>query len=211
MDIALDLPDVLPVMPLGNTVFFPHAVLPLHIFEPRYREMLNDALATHRMFIITSEAPPQTSRKVATVSLIRICRKSQDGTSQLILQGLARVRISEYLNHLLYQQARIQAFHTPPCDDQDSFPLHYRTLQLIKRFLQIQGASSHRATDILKQMSTPDAFLDLASYLICRDSSIQQRLLETPNLLIRYQLMICWLSQQIQDQTGAPTPRVRKQ
>src|SRR5690606_36367853 len=117
-----------------------------------------------------------------------------------------RVRISEYLNHPPYPQVRILAFHTPPCDDQDCFPLHHRTLQLIERLLQMQGAPSQRAARILKQMSTPDAFLDLASYLLCRDRNIQLRLLETPNLLIRYQLMIGWLNQQIQEQTGSPPP-----
>jgi ATP-dependent Lon protease len=208
MDISLDLPDVLPVLPIGNTVFFPHAVLPLQISGASDHIMLDDALATHRMLIVSTLAPQP--RKIATVGLIRICRKAPDGTAHLILQGLARVRISEYLDHPPYQQARIQAFNTPPCDDRDCFPLHHRTLQLIEHFLQLQGAG-HRAATILKQMSTPDAFLDLASYLICRDNSVQLRLLETPNLLIRYQLMICWLNQQIQDQTGFPPSQIKNQ
>ncbi len=205
----MDLPDILPVMPLGRTVFFPHAVIPLYIYEPRYREMLETALASHRMFILTPDSRPLPSCKVATVGLIRISRLSTNGTSRLLLQGLARIRMTEYLEQKPFLQARIQAFHTPPCDHQDSLPLHHQILTLIEHYLSKQPEPGPQILPILKRMSSPDAFLDLAGYLLCKDSNIQQRLLESPNLLIRYQLMIHWLNQQIREQKNQP--RIRKQ
>ena len=50
MDMEISLPNAIPVMTLPDTVLFPQALLPLHIFEPRYQQMLRDVLATHRMF-----------------------------------------------------------------------------------------------------------------------------------------------------------------
>ena len=51
MEMEITLPDEVPVMTLPNTTFFPQALMPLHIFEPRYRQMLRDALATNRLLV----------------------------------------------------------------------------------------------------------------------------------------------------------------
>ena len=52
MEMEIVLPDVVAVMTLPEVAFFPQALLPLHIFEPRYRAMLKDVLATHRLFAV---------------------------------------------------------------------------------------------------------------------------------------------------------------
>ena len=53
----MELPDQVPVMPLPGALLFPHALLPLHIFEPRYQEMLHLALSEHRMFCVALIRP----------------------------------------------------------------------------------------------------------------------------------------------------------
>ena len=51
------LPEQIPVMPLPGALLFPHALLPLYIFEPRYRDMLEHALSHHRMFSVALLKP----------------------------------------------------------------------------------------------------------------------------------------------------------
>src|SRR6202790_2833716 len=99
MDGSVSLPPQVPVMPLPGALLFPHALLPLYIFEERYREMLKYALNPHRMFsvaLINPECGEWESSSdffhVAGVGLIRACVGRADGTSNLILQGLDRVR-----------------------------------------------------------------------------------------------------------------------
>lgn len=203
MEFALDLPDVLPVMPLPDTVFFPHAVLPLYIFEPRYQQMLQDTLASHRMFIVTIANTAGDSSgfnpcQVATAGMVRASQKNQDGTSHLILQGLSRVKMVEYLNDKPYLQARINAFHTPPCDHQDTVPLRQQSWQLILRYLNRFGEKGKQITPILEKLTAPDAFLDLAVYSLCHDCRLKQQILENQNLHIRYQLMLRWLNVELQ-------------
>src|ERR1700742_5110385 len=103
MSSSVTLPKQVPVMPLPGALVFPHALLPLHIFEPRYREMLKHALAHHRMFCVALLKPdcidwdsPDDFFHIATVGLIRACVERSDGTSNLILQGLERVRFSAF-------------------------------------------------------------------------------------------------------------------
>src|SRR5438045_8556525 len=92
------LPEQAPVIPLPGAVLFPHALLPLYIFETRYREMLAHALAHERMFCVALLRPESAQWKseddffdVGTIGLIRACVGRGDGTSNLILQGLERV------------------------------------------------------------------------------------------------------------------------
>ena len=78
MDDSITLPDQVPVMPLPGALLFPHALLPLHIFEPRYQEMLELALSEHRMFCVALVKPRRAQWKstgdffhIAGVGLIR--------------------------------------------------------------------------------------------------------------------------------------------
>src|SRR6266536_3742468 len=97
------LPNKLPVMPVPGAVLFPHALLPLYIFEPRYRKMLGHALQQHRVFCVTLIKPscpdwhsPEDFFHFATAGLIRACVERSDGTSNLILQGLQHVCFTSF-------------------------------------------------------------------------------------------------------------------
>src|SRR5262249_56267217 len=97
MSSSVTLPEQLPVMPLPSAVLFPHALLPLYIFEPRYRKMLEHALQKHRMFCVTLIKPscpdwhaPEDFFHLATAGLIRPCFRPSDVTSTFILQFLLR-------------------------------------------------------------------------------------------------------------------------
>src|SRR3954453_14936926 len=115
MDSSISLPDHVPVMPLPGALLFPNALLPLHIFEPRYQEMLEHALREHRMFSVPLIKPQRSQWKstddffpVAGVGLIRACVGRGDGTSNLILQGLRRVGLSGFSAKSRFPIARIE-------------------------------------------------------------------------------------------------------
>jgi Lon protease-like protein len=83
-----------PVFPLPGTVFFPRTSLPLHIFEPRYRAMLRHALVGERL-IAVSLACEGGFREVATVGRISVHTPLEDGRSNIVLEGLRRVRLRQ--------------------------------------------------------------------------------------------------------------------
>src|SRR6059058_93533 len=116
MDRSITLPDQVPVMPLPGALLFPNALLPLHIFEPRYQDMLEHALREHRMFSVALIRPQRSQWKtiddffhVAGLGLIRACVGRGDGTSNLILQGLQRVRFTGFEQEKPFPIARIDA------------------------------------------------------------------------------------------------------
>jgi uncharacterized protein len=95
-----------PVFPLPKLVMFPGTMLPLHIFEPRYRDMLRDCLAGDaKVLAVTQLRPGWESEysgspaiyEVAGVGAIEEHRENADGTYDLVLRAFARVRLEEQL------------------------------------------------------------------------------------------------------------------
>src|SRR2546423_3598279 len=116
----MKLPSEIAVMTLPEATLFPQALLPLYIFEPRYRQMLADALHSNRMFSVAMQKPGSTRESpspVAGLGLIRVSVAHRDGTSHLILQGLTRVELQETLRYKPYRVQRIRPLKTPPCDN----------------------------------------------------------------------------------------------
>src|ERR1035438_5012238 len=109
MEVEIQVPDEVPVMTLPNLAFFPQALLPLHIFEPRYRQMLRDVLLTNRIFAVAclnDVASPdrfEPPHRVACIGLVRACQKNDNGTSNLLLQGLCRVSIEAIVGNEPYR------------------------------------------------------------------------------------------------------------
>src|SRR3954468_12920125 len=113
----MKLPTETALMTLPEATLFPQALLPLYIFEPRYRQMLADALHSNRMFLVAMQRPGSTRESpspVAGLGLIRVSVGHRDGTSHLILQGLARVQLAEAVRYKPYRIQRIQPIETPP-------------------------------------------------------------------------------------------------
>src|SRR4051812_40939223 len=85
-----------PVFPLPHVVLFPEALLPLHIFEPRYRKMLSDCIAAGGALVI-AQLDHRSGRiaDVATVGVIVEHQPLADGRSNIVVAGAARVRLDE--------------------------------------------------------------------------------------------------------------------
>jgi ATP-dependent Lon protease len=116
----MQLPLEVPVMTLPSATLFPQALLPLYIFEPRYRKMLADSLKSHRMFTVAMQKPGQTREApcpVAGLGLIRVSVDHPDGTSHLILQGLARVELGQTVRYKPYRVNSIRPLQAEPVDN----------------------------------------------------------------------------------------------
>ena len=105
-----------PIFPLPKLVLFPGTLLPLHIFEPRYRNMLNDALLGEQRLIAVvqlkpgweqQKAAPPPIYDVAGIGKIAAHTRNRDGTFDIVLDAVARVRLQELEpGGLLYRRAR---------------------------------------------------------------------------------------------------------
>lgn len=188
----ISLPEVVPVMSLSNTTLFPQAVIPLYIFEERYRTMLSDALSTHRMIGIADiesdfESITNDPNKIASVGIIRACKKNSDGTSHLILQGLARIYIKQLSFDQPYAQAKIlEAKSLKKETSSDYLNIKPTLLESIQNLLQLNHQLPEDILPFLANIDDPETILDIAIASICPSGSEKQILLETLDLEERY-------------------------
>ena len=104
----------LPLFPLSQVVLFPRALLPLHVFEPRYRTLLKDVLATHGTLAVvlvpdTRDVDERGQPRIATVAGAGEVVEHQelpDGRSNILVRGLCRVRLAELPLVPPYRRAR---------------------------------------------------------------------------------------------------------
>ena len=111
----MQLPAEIPIFPLPNVVLFPQTDLPLHIFEPRYREMVSDAMAGDRligMVLLRGDwrreyhgAPDVFA--LGCVGRIETFEELPDGRSNLVLRGLARFDVTGEVEGRAYRRARV--------------------------------------------------------------------------------------------------------
>src|SRR5437016_8655857 len=135
----MELPNEVPVMTLPSATLFPQALLPLYIFEPRYRQMLADTLKAERMFSVAMQKPGRTREspcQVAGLGLIRVSVDHQDGTSHLILQWLTRVELRQTVQYKPYRVQCIRPLQAAPNDSVMVDALLAKVHELVQRRLE---------------------------------------------------------------------------
>src|SRR4051812_36509625 len=163
-------------MVLPEAHLFPNALLPLYIFEPRYRQMLAWSLEQHRMFCIAPMKPGiSEARSIADfhhtvgLGLVRACVGRDDGTSHLVLQGLARVRIIGFLQDAPFRIAEMRELPSKPTDPQESEELTAQLLEVCT-LLRASGATVPEALDKqLAQIEDPATLSDIIAHTFLRD------------------------------------------
>ena len=188
---SFSVPNRIPVFPLPNVVFFPKTYLPLHIFEPRYREMVADAAAEGRCvgIALLKEGweqdyygnPPVYD--VGCVGRLISAQGLPDGRFNILLQGLHRYEIREELYSKSYRQARI-ALKPLSLDSAVEAAGRAELVRLVGDYLRTQDngyvwrgfLDSHVKDEVL--INTLSTYLDLSpleKQLLLEADSLRQR------------------------------------
>ena len=107
------LPKIIPIFPLSNFIIFPESAVPLNIFEPRYIQMIDDAMKTHR--IIGMIQPKKTGElnepdlyNIGCAGKIISFSETDDGRYLIVLNGISRFKIiNEIKNEKLYRECNV--------------------------------------------------------------------------------------------------------
>lgn len=206
MEMEITLPDTVPVMTLPEVAFFPQALMPLHIFEPRYRRMLREVLASNRLFAVAGVdarlaaqgghfEPPH---RVASVGIIRACQKNENGTSNLLLQGLCRVEVLGIVSDSPYRRIQVKALSSQPgAAEDENRHLRAEVGRLLALRQKLERVPGGEMADFLRTVEDPEAFVDIAAFSLCTDHGLKQRLLETLDVHQRLRLFAARLRHEI--------------
>lgn len=201
----MKLPEQVAVMPLPNAILFPRVLLPLYIFEARYKEMLEDCLAGDRMFAVAllrkgweHEGRNPAPYRVATVGLIRTCVGRPDGTSNVILEGVARVSICEYVRQRPYRVARVEPLEGLGSGTaKEGEPLVKAVSKLIDARARLGAELPKSVAHSLLSVKNLDHLSDLVSYTLLDSYHDKQLMLETLDVNRRLHQLVELLRKQI--------------
>ena len=189
-------PKQLPVMTLRGVVLFPKAMMPLRIFEERYKEMLDEVLNTTRMFGIVCERENVAEDEVhmehpfgvATAGLIRVSKKHDDGTSFVLLQGIRRVKVRGIVQEMPYRI--IESEEMESIQDVSSHKIRKEIEQALEQNKLLGGEVTDEMLEFLNPLDDDDAFVDLAAFTLCKHTLRKQAMLEVQHLSKRASMLL---------------------
>lgn len=204
------------MMILGDATLFPQTLLPLRIFEPRYRQMLAQALASHRMFAVAMQKPGNTRESplpVAGLGLIRVAVRNRDGTSHIILEGLTRVQLAETVRYKPYRIQRMRPLPSPPCDSVAADALLAKVRELLRERVERGGplappgllppelddtaqtpqGLAKKVLNCLDSIEDPEQAVDLVTCAALPRAAERQVILETIDVETRLRRLIQFL------------------
>ncbi|MAK45910.1 MAG: hypothetical protein CMI24_01405 [Opitutae bacterium] len=196
MSDSLEIPKELPIMTLRGVVLFPKAMMPLRIFEERYREMLDDVLSTTRIFGIVCERENVSQDEVhlehpysvATAGLIRVSKKHQDGTSFVLLQGIKRVKVCKIVREMPYRI--IETEEMDSILDDSCGQIRKQIEEALEQNKLLGGDVTDEILDFLNPLDDDDAFIDLAAFTLCKHTLRKQAMLEVQQLDKRASMLL---------------------
>jgi Lon protease-like protein len=181
----------LPIFPLPGVQLFPHALLPLHVFEPRYRDMVRDAMAGERLIAIASFEPGYEAnyhgrpavRPIVGVGAVVGHEPLGEGRANIVLRGLARARIERELppdqSYRLVDAAVVDDRVADGFDDNAARD----TLVLLADQLALRLPSGGETLrELARSQPELGALVDVLSAALVTDPDDRQTLLETPDV-----------------------------
>lgn len=198
---------ILPIFPLPDVTFFPHTLLPLHVFEARYRALVMDALAFDRRLAVVKLRPGYEAtyagkpavHAVAGAGAIVSWERLATGRYNLLLKGEGRIRIaSEKPSDTLY---RIVTAHrledTPPKDDASAALARIRGA--CSRLLRALERPADLLDTALAEGQPPGAIADRIASAVLPDAELRQQLLETLDVTRRLDRLAAALEDLVRD------------
>ncbi|MGA0898897.1 MAG: LON peptidase substrate-binding domain-containing protein [Luteolibacter sp.] len=197
---AIEIPTKCGVMLLPDCTLFPHGGLPLRIFEPRYRGMLADALEGDCVFAVARLLSEETENikdcvaPIGTVGLIRASRESEDGTSQLLLHGVLRVRFVGWHVEREYPQATIEPL-TGEFEPENQAEAAMKTLRAAVEDAvhDLPEEVQQGIFSLLDQADEPGLLTDIICQQFVQDPDLRQELLEIESVGERIPLICKYL------------------
>lgn len=212
-----DFPGTAPLFPLPDLVLFPHALMPLHIFETRYRQMISDVLKTNRLIVMAHlkegnqelyHTKQASIYRTACLGRVSTHQELPDGRFYLIFEGIVRVSVEEELpGDEPYRVARLKLHR-----DRHRFSDHFDPREQTRRLLEICRNHLFKDSELKSLMTILNSdvklgtLCDVLSHACSLETEQKQSLLEEFNIERRYFRLMLFLEEYLQQKNRIPEP-----
>ncbi len=202
------IPEILPILPLRNTVLFPGVVIPITVGRDKSIKLIRDYYKGDRIIGVVSQKDPSIEDPaftdlniIGTVAYIIKILQMPDGSNTAIIQGKRRFTILEQLQTDPYFMAKVQAFDSPKQDMIQASEFNALIASLKDLAVQIVNKSPNipsEAAFAIKNIESPSFLVHFISSNLTIDLADKQRLLEIAEVTERAQLVLSYLTKELQ-------------
>ncbi len=204
--ISINVPDILPILPLKNTVLFPGVVIPITVGREKSLKLINEVYQKNKILgAIAQKDPDQEDPDVAdlfrkgTVAQILKILEMPDGSTSVIIQGKKRFEIDELVSDKPYLVARIEVLEDLMPDNRDELNAIIGSLKdLSMKIIKLSSNIPPEATFAVKNIESPSFLINFLSSNNDMPHADKQKLLEIDNLRQRGIRLLEYLSKEVQ-------------
>lgn len=204
-DSLIVIPDELPVLTLRNTVLFPGSIVPLGIGRPKTVRLVEEGVKENGLVAVVAQRDPEVDDPVpadlysvaCAARLVKLVKASKDNFS-VVVQGLSRVRLSEYTQSLPYLKARISAVDDVNTNMVETEALTMSLKKTAREVLRLIPELPPSAAELLERVDDAGVLSDLIASNVEASVDEKQSVLETAELVARMRRVLELLSRQLE-------------
>jgi len=219
---AEKIPEILPILPLFDAVLFPKMVLPLMVMQGESIQLVDEAMSKDRIIgvVVSKNTSPDSDNDqsvsssddlhaVGTSALILKMARTDDNRAQLLVQGVSRFAIKNFLDGKPYLQARVEGIEDTGKKDKEVEALSTNIITLFNRVIELSPGLPREIGAMANSISEPGILADMVASTINASVEDKQKVLGTDLLkdrlkevtrIINYQMEILELGSKIQNQ-----------
>lgn len=203
---VIRVPELLPILPLFNTIVFPKMVLPLEVIGDQSILLVDEAMSKERMIgiVLAKKSPlemkyqPDDFYDIGTVAMIMKMAKGMDNKAQLLVQGISRFRIKEFVEGKPYLQAHIEVLEDVEVKDIEIEALMANLVGLFERVVKLTPFLPQEFGAMVKTITDPGTLADIVCSIINVTPEEKQSVLETLNVKERLRLVTKLVNHQVE-------------
>jgi len=222
------LPEQLPILPLFDTVLFPKMVLPLVVMQKESVQLIDEAMSNNRIVGLLVSKTPSGERtsstedlySIGTSALILKMAKTEDNKSQILVQGLGRFKIMNYLEDKPYLMGKLEHLLEKETNDTQTEALMTNIIHLFTKVVDLSPVLPQEISSMAKSIQEPGILSNMVTSSINASVEEKQKVLEIDNVkkrlrevtrLINHQLEILELGNKIQSQVKVDMDKSQRQ
>ncbi|GLV58297.1 Lon protease [Dictyobacter sp. S3.2.2.5] len=223
----LNIPEVLPILPLKDTVIYPFSVQPFSVGQERYIRLIDDVMRGNRMVVLVAQKSPDIDHagpddiyRVGTVSRVGRMFRMPDGTVQIAVQGLERVTIDEFTQEKPYLQARVTAKPDIQEDDTETEAIKRNVISYFQRLVALVQNVPEGVAAATLNLEEPRQVVYVIATFVQMDMELRQKLLEIDSVheklsqlstFLAHELEILELGKKIQNSAQEEMGKVQRE
>jgi ATP-dependent Lon protease len=195
---TIDYSNKYPLLPLRDVVVFPHMVIPLFVGREKSINALDTAMKNERLIVLATQTAPQMSSprkedifEVGTLSEILQLLKLPDGTIKVLVEGISRVYVSDFVDTSMnYYQVSVQNIERPVDRESDFSQMRQGLIEVFEKYIKLNKKVPPEALTTVQDIEDPSHLADVVASHVNMRIELKQALLEIGTPVERLQKLI---------------------